>query len=1204
MAKVTDVESRIIKKHILNDKLSNSLNSIRRIMEHIWANDAPRIVQNYTDHGVEHSKRIIGYTENLLQVGKNAKFTENEIYLLLAGVYLHDIGMQCDITNYPKIKEKAEYLGAKFNEKFIEKTANGYSPEGQEEIRKNHHYLSAAWIDYLYQGHDSVLSPLIKSVPYTLVDDLMDVCKFHSKLKINLCLDYLKGDPNSRKKMVASLLRFADELDINSERVNIETVKIYSLNSDNSVHWWLHNCREVHLIENKVLLQVNLNSEDFEVYASFLNEMLITEFQIKNQPILNVLVAQKIPLVIDENSSVVAHERIEKFPPDIKDALNKLINKSNSTSISSHLNCKSSIQVPQIKNFVGRTSELSSLRTLLDKNIVIIEGIAGIGKTYLASRFVEEIKDEYKVYWYEDLSESTSIGSVMRQMALFLNENDKPTLYKSIENIGYDYDYFVNIFKKELINGKFIIFFDNFHKAAEVLNPLMKKLLDIQSSKIILITRIKPTFYNKLDELENRIGYITVDPWDYEATRDMFKCRGLVLSEEDILEEIHIKLHGHPQYLNLFCILALKSRPKELLDKLPAAEKDSYAYLEAEVYNSLEVYEKTLLKIASVYRVPEKIDAFYLTPDIPNVDETLDRLMSKFLVNKVGDEKYSVHEIISDYCLKDVKKRKIIKNYHGGAAKYYELKDKSPESLLEASYHYIKAGDNDKSADIIISNASDFIEKGFWDKIEELLKDAIQTLSKHRHNPQVIRKIGYAHTLIGEFYTERGDLALALDELNKSEKLFMRTRNKDDLYRLNSSFGHTYDNMGELDKAMNCYQKCLDLAKSDEHSKVVAKGNLGSIHFKKGNYKKALELYLECNVYFEECEDRRNVATSYLHIGKCYSSLNNFEGAYLHIKKAIKLFKDMGQKYNLCICYLEYVRVSLSDPNEKENVELIIHCLAKILDIFQKMGHIRGEAEAYSCMALVNNRLKNECLSIEYYHKAIECLDKIDYCNLSTSDKIEIAIILLSLNNFDKAEGIINDAIQSISDSNYLNPLLSLLSVICLLCKGLELQAMELIGTDIKDFFQKNYKFGNFNFLAIYALIEKQKSPKMGLIIDIIAFIQNKTNYPKIRLNHVTVEGKEIQNYADVFHPFIGHLRITKSDKSLKVIVSKLMSTDIEVNIDMDNILGINRNTALMILGYLYKQDYLTVSELSTDILKIGLSQRARSKLVTSNMRS
>ncbi len=196
----TEEENRIITNYISDIKLLRSLTSIRGVMENIWANEAPRIVKDYTDHGEEHSKRIAFFAEKLLHANPDVKFSQQEIYVLIAGIYLHDIGMQCDIAKYPEIKKKAESLGAKFEEAFTARTTNEYSIEEQKEIRKNHHFLSAAWIDYLYEGKDPVLSHGIKSIPYDLVDDLMDVCKFHSKLSINDCPDYFSGYPKVAKK--------------------------------------------------------------------------------------------------------------------------------------------------------------------------------------------------------------------------------------------------------------------------------------------------------------------------------------------------------------------------------------------------------------------------------------------------------------------------------------------------------------------------------------------------------------------------------------------------------------------------------------------------------------------------------------------------------------------------------------------------------------------------------------------------------------------------------------------------------------------------------------------------------------------------------------------------------------------------------------------------------------------------------------------
>ena len=53
-----------------------SLTSIRGVMESIWANEAPRIVKDYTDHGEKHSERVAFFAEKLLQVNPDAKFSQ------------------------------------------------------------------------------------------------------------------------------------------------------------------------------------------------------------------------------------------------------------------------------------------------------------------------------------------------------------------------------------------------------------------------------------------------------------------------------------------------------------------------------------------------------------------------------------------------------------------------------------------------------------------------------------------------------------------------------------------------------------------------------------------------------------------------------------------------------------------------------------------------------------------------------------------------------------------------------------------------------------------------------------------------------------------------------------------------------------------------------------------------------------------------
>lgn len=324
MAKFTESE-KLFLKCISDDRLLTSLSKIREAMEDIWCESAPRLVRDYTDHGEKHSARLVGFVDRLLLANDGKKLLEEEIYLLLAGIYLHDIGMQCDISKHSKIKEKAEEMGANFHFNFLSNSSSNYKPKEQDSIRENHQYLTAAWIDFAYTNENE-LSPTIKTVPSKFVSDLIDVCKYHSKLAITDCAESFTLFPTLRKRMVAALLRFADELDIGSERVTLNTVKFFSFNPNNSIYWWLHNHTTISFSsKNSVLIKISLHPEDMELYGSFIKKEYIDSFRTKNHPILNSLLRENITIFIDEDSGVVRDEYFEKFPSEIKSILNKMI---------------------------------------------------------------------------------------------------------------------------------------------------------------------------------------------------------------------------------------------------------------------------------------------------------------------------------------------------------------------------------------------------------------------------------------------------------------------------------------------------------------------------------------------------------------------------------------------------------------------------------------------------------------------------------------------------------------------------------------------------------------------------------------------------------------------------------------------------------------------------------------------------------------
>jgi len=323
MADYTEIENKLINR-ISEKALRTSLVQIRDSVETIWRAETPRIIQNYTDHGFEHCLRLIEYVSQLLDTNKELLLSDDEIYLLIAGIYLHDIGMQCDVSRFPIIKNKAIEFGADFKIEFTSTNASNYSLDEQIEIRKNHHLLSAAWIDTAVREPLTPLGKSIQSVPKELILDLLDVCKNHSKLDISKCSLQFKIKTKGRKQLIATLLRFSDELDIAKSRVSIDTVLNFTIEPKNQYYWWLHNLTNIDISGNVLTLLVSLHPNDFDTYKHFIKESYINNFISKNQTVIDILNNNQIPISISVKSEVILYEYALELPTEIKNVIREM----------------------------------------------------------------------------------------------------------------------------------------------------------------------------------------------------------------------------------------------------------------------------------------------------------------------------------------------------------------------------------------------------------------------------------------------------------------------------------------------------------------------------------------------------------------------------------------------------------------------------------------------------------------------------------------------------------------------------------------------------------------------------------------------------------------------------------------------------------------------------------------------------------------
>ena len=1017
----TEVENRILANYVSDIKLSRSLTSIRGVMENIWANEAPRIVKDYTDHGEEHSKRVAYFADKLLQANPDAKFSPQEIYLLLAGIYLHDIGMQCDIAKYPEIKVKAEGLGAKFNEVFSARTTNEYSLEQQKEIRKNHHLLSAAWIDYLYEGKDPLLSHGIKSIPYDLVDDLMDVCKFHSKLSINDCPDYLSGDPNSRKKMVASLLRFADELDISSTRVNIETVKIFSITPENRIYWWLHNYTKIDFIDSSsVRLKVDLHPEDFDSYGSFVREDYINTFKIKNKPVLEVLVGQKIPIIIDNSSDVVPHPRVEKFPPEITAVLNDKIKEKSLSSTSKNLSTSKNssfgpvqifppnpehesktaiLNIPYSRNprFTGREDKLKQIHeALLSDNTVAVSqpvavcGLGGIGKTQTAIEYAYRYQSEYEfIFWVKADSEDSIISSYVDIAKLLnlpvKNDSDQNNILSAVLNWFRNHKNWLLVFD----NADDISFVKNYlfpnpnghillTSRLRVFDTLdITKLVDMEEmsteeAKTFLLKRTLRTNLNQseleaLEKLVHELGclplaleqagaYIYANNSSFEDYLASYKIRGLKL-----LGKSNIDKRKYPESISTTWLMNFEEVKKN------SKVSTDFLYVSA-FLNPNEIPSEIFYKGAN--ELGPLISAAFTEANIDPLvfDEILNPLWQYSLINRdAGSHTYDIHRLVQAVLRDGMEKseqklwaERVVKavNCAFPEVKYenWELCDKLLPHAQTCAEYIGLWNIETEESAKLLNAAGSYLHKRARFKESELLLESSLKIRKNILEPERL-DISESLNNLAELYMSLGKYFEAELLCVRALKIRENTLNSDD-----PAIAESLNNLGELYDILGKYSEaeplCLRALKIQENTLNPDDPTIAESLDNLAGVYSDLGKYSEAELLYIRALEITEKALGSEHpdVGK---SLNNLAGVYRALGK-------YSEAEPLCIRALEITEKALG--SEHPDVGKSLNSLATVYSDLGKYS----EAEPLYIRALeitekalgsehpdVGNRLNN-----------------------------------------------------------------------------------------------------------------------------------------------------------------------------------------------------------------------------------------------------
>ncbi len=150
---------------------------------------------------------------------------------------------------------------------------------------------------------------------------------------------------------------------------------------------------------------------------------------------------------------------------------------------------------------------------------------------------------------------------------------------------------------------------------------------------------------------------------------------------------------------------------------------------------------------------------------------------------------------------------------------------------------------------------------------------------------------------LGALYKGMGNFPVAMDHLQRSEKLFVKTDSKRGVASVKLNLGNLFSSMGWPDKAMEKYRESFSYGEKAKDTVVMAVclGNIGTIHHTRNELKEAEEYYKRSLKLRELIRDRAGAATIYNNLGIICFDKGDLEGA----KNFYELYLTIAIEENL-----------------------------------------------------------------------------------------------------------------------------------------------------------------------------------------------------------------------------------------------------------------------------------------------------------------
>ena len=656
--------------------------------------------------------------------------------------------------------------------------------------------------------------------------------------------------------------------------------------------------------------------------------------------------------------------------------------------------------VPGVGIVVDRQDDIKAIEAFLANDapgLVIVQGLAGIGKTTVTAQLVKLLRGQFKaVLWTICRAEQATADILFARLNTFFEQNDEPALHGVWDDARPDHlEAKIEKLVRALAANSYLLIFDELENWLSVdfelqhgdLRDVLGAILRADhQSKVVFVTDRRPLLDPTSFPLPTGSTLErTLLGLSHADAVELLHELHLEIDEKNVLDRIIDYCDGNPFILQVFAyqVTRLRRDPNELLRTDETGTKFSKLLqtatrdLSPESYNALE--------LLSTYRLPVGRDQLQES-DI-RFHRAIGPLLDRFVVvENEQTRKISISSLVRSFVkgnLTELRSRELhqqavqfyVKNNGGRIPQNYV----EAEPLLEESHHRFESGDLEGGARTLLLVVPRLIDWGYLELAEQKILQAVNTA----HDNKVIAQCSW---LLGSIADLRAEYPKALEHFAQALNLNTLTGDFEALAQTLFRIGRIYNALNLFKEANDYFQRCIRVC--EEHS--VNNGWGGSLlgmawnlQERSGDVGKAIQLYSQSIERAEQSGDTETLSTAHRQIGfllwtkkrEKEKARQNYEQAlqiseqhhlvkdiaainselgYLYdewgenakaeqsCNQAIKMFKMLGDEYGLAGAYLNLGKVWES----RQEPRTAVHWYDQSRNIYTAIKNPGGQAYA------------------------------------------------------------------------------------------------------------------------------------------------------------------------------------------------------------------------------------------------------------------